>query len=343
MKKYLNTLFITRQGTYLSKEGETIAINIDHKTVSRIPALSINGIICFGNISVSPFLMGYCAENNISLSFLSEHGKFLANVIGKKNGNVLLRRSQYRVADDPDFSLKISKGMIIAKIYNCRTVLNRALRDHSEKINSEKIEEASEYLKYHALKADKSLNMQELRGIEGDCAKTYFSVFDELILAQKDTFNFKGRTRRPPLDNVNCLLSYLYTLLMYDVRSALESVGLDSYVGFFHTDRPGRASLALDMMEEWRPVIADRLALSLINREQLNSRDFRKTESGAVILSDEGRRTLLESYQKRKTDEISHPYLKETIPVGLLFYTQALLLARFLRGDIDGYPAFLWK
>lgn len=343
MKKYLNTLFITRQGSYLSKDGETILINAEHSIVARVPAFAISGIVCFGNISVSPFLMGFCAENNIAISFLSEHGKFLANVQGKISGNVFLRRKQYRVADDSANALAISKQIIMAKIWNCRTVLNRALRDHGEKINSAKIEEICSCLKYQILKTENAADIKELRGVEGDSAKQYFSVFDELILTQKDYFYFKGRNRRPPLDNVNCLLSYLYTLLMYDVRSAFESAGLDSYVGFFHTDRPGRASLALDMMEEWRPVIADRLALSLINREQLNEKHFKHTESGAVIISDEGRKMLLEAYQKRKSDEISHPYLKETVPVGLLFYTQALLLARFLRGDIDGYPAFLWK
>ena len=304
---------------------------------------ALGGIICFGNVGCSPFLMGYCAENNIAISFMTEYGRYLASVHGRINGNVLLRRQQYRIADKDEECLAIARTFTSAKIYNCRSVLCRALRDHPGKITGEPVNSAVACLAASIKKAQAAGDLDELRGIEGDAAGTYFSVFDNLILGQKEDFKFGNRNRRPPLDNVNCLLSFIYTLLMYDVRSALDSVGLDSCVGMLHCDRPGRPSLALDMMEEWRPVIADRLVLSLINRGQLSGKDFKKAETGAVLLSDEGRKTVLTAYQKRKQEEITHPYLQETVQTGLQFYIQALLLARHLRGDMDGYPAFLWK
>lgn len=343
MKKYLNTLFVTTQGAYLSKEGETVVVSAEKKKLLQVPSSALGGIICFGNVGCSPFLMGYCAQNNIAISFMTEYGRYLASVHGRINGNVLLRRQQYRIADKNDECLAIARTFTSAKIYNCRSVLCRALRDHSEKIAGAIVNSSVDYLAASIKKAQAARDLDELRGIEGDAAGTYFSVFDNLILCQKGDFKFGDRNRRPPLDNVNCLLSFIYTLLMYDVRSALDSVGLDSCVGMLHRDRPGRPSLALDMMEEWRPVIADRLVLSLINREQLSGKDFKKTETGAVLLSDEGRKTVLTAYQKRKQEEITHPYLQETVQTGLLFYIQALLLARHLRGDMDGYPAFLWK
>ncbi len=343
MKKYLNTLFVTTQGAYLSKEGETIVVTAEKEKLLQVPSCALGGIICFGNVGCSPFLMGYCAANNIAISFMTEYGRYLASVHGRINGNVLLRRQQYRIADKDEECLAIARTFTSAKIYNCRSVLCRALRDHSDKMASGVVNSAVDYLASSIKKSQAAGDLDELRGIEGDAAATYFSVFDNLILGQKDDFKFGDRNRRPPLDNVNCLLSFIYTLLMYDVRSALDSVGLDSCVGMLHRDRPGRPSLALDMMEEWRPVIADRLVLSLINREQLSGRDFKKAETGAVLLSDEGRKTVLTAYQKRKQEEITHPYLQETVKTGLLFYIQALLLARHLRGDMDGYPAFLWK
>ncbi len=343
MRKYLNTLFVTTQGAYLSKEGETVVVSAEKQKVLQVPACALGGIICFGNVGCSPFLMGYCAENSIAISFMTQYGRYLASVHGRINGNVLLRREQYRIADSGEHSLTISRAFVSAKIFNCRNVLNRAVRDHADKINAALVNAAAEYLAASIKRAQVAKSSDELRGIEGDAAGTYFSVYDNLIVAQKDVFKFGDRTRRPPLDNVNCLLSFIYTLLMHDVRSALDAVGLDSCVGMFHTDRPGRPSLALDMMEEWRPLIADRLVLSLINREQLSDKDFSKAATGAVLLSDEGRKTVLTAYQKRKQEEITHPYLQETVQTGLLFYIQALLLARHLRGDLDGYPAFLWK
>lgn len=343
MKKYLNTLFITTHGAYLSKEGETVVVSVNKETKLQLPIHTIQGIVCFGQVSMSPYLMGFCAENKVAVSFLTEYGHFLASIQGKTSGNVLLRREQYRRADNTVYSAQITKSILTGKIANCRTVLQRALRDHVDKINNNELIEASKQLGWHLNQIQKTDTLDELRGIEGAAANTYFNVFDNLIIAQKNDFKFDKRNRRPPLDEVNCLLSFLYTLLMHDVRSALESVGLDSCVGFLHRDRPGRPGLALDIMEEFRPFLADRLTLSLINREQVRKKGFKKMETGAVFMNDDIRKEILVAYQKRKQEEIMHPYLKEKVQVGLLFYIQALLLARHLRGDIDGYPVFIWK
>ncbi len=343
MKKLLNTLFVTTQGAYLSKEGETVLVSVEKETRLRVPVHTLGGIVCFGNVMCSPFLMGFCAEKDVTISFLSEQGRFLARVKGPVSGNVLLRREQYRKADDMDFSAQMAKYFLTGKLANCRTVLNRAIRDHSEKVDLNAVEEASKRIGYSLEALQSGLPLNGIRGIEGDAAHIYFSAFDHLIVAQKEDFSFKERNRRPPLDKVNCLLSFLYTLLMHDVRSGLESVGLDPAVGFLHRDRPGRPGLALDMMEEFRPFIADRLTLSLINLNQVRPDGFKNMESGAVLMDDETRKTVLVTYQKRKQDEIMHPYLGEKVKIGLLFHVQALLLARFLRGDLDGYPVFIWR
>lgn len=343
MKKYLNTLFVTTQGAYLSKEGETVVVSVDREIKLQLPIHTIWGIVCFGQVSMSPYLMGFCAENKVAVSFLTEYGHFLASIQGEISGNVLLRRKQYRWADDPVYSAQITRFILMGKIANCRIVLQRALRDHANKLNGDELALASEQLSRYLNQVQNTDKLDELRGIEGAAANSYFDVFDHLIVAQKNDFKFDRRNRRPPLDEVNCLLSFLYTLLMHDVRSALESVGLDSCVGFLHRDRPGRPGLALDIMEEFRPFLADRLTLSLINREQIHKKGFKKMESGAVFMNDDVRKDILVAYQKRKQEEIMHPYLKEKVQVGLLFYIQALLLARHLRGDIDGYPVFIWK
>ncbi|MCD6562201.1 MAG: type I-C CRISPR-associated endonuclease Cas1 [Deltaproteobacteria bacterium] len=343
MKKHLNTLFVTTQGAYLAKEGETVVVKVEKKIRLRLPVHTIEGIVCFGNVMMSPFLMGFCAEHNVTISFLTEYGRFLARVQGPVSGNVLLRREQYRRADDLPSSVQIARYALTGKLANSRSVLQRALRDHSSKLDAAKLKEASIKIKYSVERLQKDVSLNVLRGIEGEAAHTYFGVFDHLIVSQKDDFIFRNRNRRPPLDNVNCLLSFLYTLLLHDVRSALECVGLDPAVGFFHRDRPGRPGLALDMMEEFRPFFADRLALSLINLNQVRKNGFNKTETGAVLMDDETRKTLLVAYQKRKQDEIFHPFLQEKITIGLLFHMQALLLARCLRGDLDGYPAFIWR
>ncbi|MCX5826159.1 MAG: type I-C CRISPR-associated endonuclease Cas1c [Deltaproteobacteria bacterium] len=344
MKKHLNTLFVTTQGAYLAKEGETIVVKVEREVRLRLPVHTIGGIVCFGNVSCSPFLMGFCAENSVGISFLTEHGRFLARVQGPVSGNVLLRREQYRRADDPQTSADVARSVLTGKIANSRTVLQRALRDHADKMAADEVGFAVKRLSNYLdlLNQDKPLDI--LRGFEGDAAHIYFSVFDHLIVAQKKDFSFQERNRRPPLDNVNALLSFIYTLLVHDIRSALETVGLDPAVGFLHRDRPGRPSLALDMMEEFRPFLADRLALSLINRQQIQGKGgFQKSDSGAVLMTDETRKTLLVAYQERKQEEILHPFLDEKVTIGLLFHTQALLMARYLRGDLDGYPPFIWK
>lgn len=343
MKKLLNTLFVTTQGAYLAKEGETVAVKVNGEVSLCLPVHTLGGIVCFGQVSCSPYLMGFCAESGVAISFLTENGGFLAKVQGPVSGNVLLRREQYRRADDLKTSALIAQAVLTGKIANCRTVLQRALRDHSDKIDADAISQASQRLvnSMRRLQAESPLDV--LRGIEGESASAYFDVFDHLITSQKDDFTFHERNRRPPLDNVNCLLSFLYTIVMHDVRSALETVGLDPAVGFLHRDRPGRYGLALDLMEEFRPFFADRLALSLINLCQVQDKGFQKKESGAVWMDDDTRKTVLVAYQKRKQEEILHPFLKEKVTIGLLFHVQALLMARYLRGDMDNYPPFIWK
>jgi CRISPR-associated protein Cas1 len=343
VKKHLNTLFVTTQGAYLSKEGETVQVKAEKKVLLQVPIHTIGGIVCFGQVSCSPFLMGFCAANDVAISFLSENGRFLAKVQGPVSGNVLLRRQQYRLADDEAFSAQVARSVLTGKLANCRAVLQRTLRDHSDKVQSNEIKGASERLKYNLQTVQKERSLDILRGIEGEAAHAYFAVFDHLIISQKDGFEFIERNRRPPLDRVNCLLSFFYTLLMHDVRSALESVGLDPAVGFLHRDRPGRPSLALDMMEEFRPFLGDRLTLSLINLTQVQKEGFRTMENGAVRMDNDTRKTVLVAYQKRKQDQIMHPFLEKKVTLGLLPHIQALLLARHLRGDLDGYPPFLWK
>jgi len=343
MKKHLNTLFVTTQGAYLGKDGETIAVKIEQKTVLRIPIHTLDGIVCFGTVGCSPYLMGFCAEKDVAISFLSEYGKFLAMVKGPVSGNVLLRRKQFRMADNPEVSAQVAGFVLTGKIANCRTVLERCLRDHSEKMDQSSVKKVSNRLSMYIRKELQKDDLNSLRVIEGDAAHQYFSVFDELIFQQQEAFAFSGRNRRPPTDRINCLLSFVYTLLVHDVRSALESVGLDPSVGFLHRDRPGRPSLALDMMEEFRPFLADRLVLSMINRSQVKPDGFTIKESGAVHMDDDTRKTVLTTYQKRKQESLVHPFLNEKIQIGTLFFIQALLLARFIRGDLDGYPPFIWK
>lgn len=343
MKKHLNTLFVTTQGAYLFKEGETVVVSVNKEAKLRLPIHTIGGIICFGNVMCSPFLLGFCAEKDVTVSFMTENGRFLARVQGPVSGNVLLRREQYRRADDPDATTRIVKSILTGKIANCRTILKRALRDHPEKMDVDAIKSAVNKLNYSLEGLQEDIPLNVLRGIEGDAARTYFNVFDHLIISQKQDFHFQERNRRPPLDRVNCLLSFLYTIVLHDVRSALETTGLDPAVGFLHRDRPGRPGLALDMMEEFRPFMADRMALSMINLNQVKPEGFTVMESGAVLMDDETRKTLLTTYQKRKQDIIFHPFLNEKVTIGTLFYTQALLMARYLRGDIDGYPPFIWR
>jgi len=343
VRKLLNTLYVTSQGSYIHKEGETIIVEREQQKVLQLPVHTLGGIVCFGNVLCSPFLLGFCAEHDISISFLTEYGSFLASVRGPVSGNVLLRREQYRIADNSEKSAKIAANIVTGKLMNSRLVMNRAIRDHGDKIDIATIRRASSSIYRLIEELALAVNLDEIRGIEGMAASEYFAVFNQLIVDQKEDFVFNERNRRPPLDPVNALLSFIYTLLVHDVRSALETVGLDPTVGFLHRDRPGRPGLALDLMEEFRPVIADRLVLSLINRRQVAPNGFKKAESGAVVMDDSTRKTVLVEYQNRKQDEIFHPYIEEKIPLGLLFFVQANLMARFIRGDIDGYPPFFWR
>ncbi len=343
MKKLFNTLYVATQGAYLAKDGECVAVRVDREIKLRVPIHTLGGVVCFGQVSCSPFLMGFAAERGLGFSFLTENGRFLARVQGPVSGNVLLRREQFRRADDPDVSAEVARSIITAKIINARRVLQRTLRDHGSKIDGAALEKEITHLQDCLRRLQQPVGLDWARGIEGEAANGYFGVFDHLILSPEPEFRFSGRSRRPPLDRINCLLSFIYTLLAHDVRSALECVGLDSEVGFLHRDRPGRHGLALDVMEEFRAVVADRLALSLINLGQIKKDDFEILETGAVKLSDDARKTLLIAYQKRKQDEIMHPFLNERISLGLVFHVQAMLMSRWLRGDLDGYPPFVWK
>ncbi|MGE4402373.1 MAG: type I-C CRISPR-associated endonuclease Cas1c [Desulfobulbus sp.] len=342
MKKHLNTLFVTTQGAYLAKDGETVAVRIEGKTVLRVPVHTLESLVCFGNVGCSPFLMGMCGERKVGLSFLSEKGRFLARVQGPTSGNVLLRREQYRRADDPEFSAAVARACVLGKIANSRTVLLRALRDHGDKVDQNLMQEAVDRLGAATRRLQEGLELDSVRGVEGDAARVYFGAFDHLIIRDKEHFYMRQRSRRPPLDRVNCLLSFLYTLVLHDIRSAVEAVGLDPAVGYLHRDRPGRAGLALDLMEEFRP-LADRLAVSLVNLGQLRRGDFDTSDGGAVRMSDDARKTLLMAYQKRKQEEMVHPFLEEKMTLGLFFHIQALLFARYLRGELDGYPPVIWK
>ncbi len=343
MKKYLNTLFVTTQGAYLNKEGEAVVVAVEREVRLRVPIHTLGGIVCFGNVMCSPFLMHHCAENNVLVSFLSENGRFLARVQGPVNGNVLLRRQQYRCADDRTASARIARAVVIGKAANARTVLQRATRDHEDKDGIDGVESAVNRLGALIRLLEDEQDLDAIRGREGDISRVYFSVFDRLITAQKDAFFFTERNRRPPLDNINALLSFIYTLLANDCVGALEAVGLDPQVGFLHRDRPGRPSLALDLMEEFRPFFADRLVLSLVNLKQVQTAGFKKTESGAVEMTDDTRKAVLTAYQKRKQEEMIHPFVEESAALGVFFHLQAQLLARHVRGDLDGYPPVIWK
>jgi len=338
MKKLLNTLYVTRQESYLHKERETIVIKLKGEKLAQFPALTIGNILCFGRVSVSPFLMGYCAEQGMGLAFYTEHGRFLARVQGANNGNVLLRRQQYRWADDPAQALSVSQNMIAAKIANSRRVLQRELRNHG---GNPALEKVVSQLGASLRRVRQSGSLDELRGMEGDAAANYFAVFDQLVRAEG--FDFNGRVKRPPTDKVNALLSFIYSLITNECASALQGVGLDPYVGFLHRDRPGRTGLALDLVEEFRASWADRFVLTLINRRQVSPSDFVCEASGAVRLTDEARKRVLMAYQERKQQELLHPYLDETISIGLLPHCQAMLLARYIRGDMQTYPPYVMK
>lgn len=342
MKHHLNTLYVTTEGAYLAKQGETVCVRIDNETKLRIPLINLEGIICFGNIGCSPQLFGACAAAGVSISFLRACGGFLATVKGFSPGSVLLRRAQYRAADSATASVAIVQNIVLAKLANSRTVLMRGARDSADGATKAFLREAGDKIVPVVQKVKASNDVDTMRGLEGTGARIYFDAFN-CLLRKDQGFVMSGRTRRPPLDPVNALLSFFYSLLAHDVRSACESVGLDAAVGFLHTDRPGRPGLALDLMEELRAPIADRLTASLINRGQVVLDDFVCDEAGAYRISDEARKKILVAYQQRKEEELVHPFLQEKVSLGIVPHIQARLLARHLRGDLDGYPPFIWK
>jgi len=343
LRRLLNTLYVTIPEAYLACDGENVLIKVQNEVKFRVPVHNLEGIVCFGFAGASPKLMKLCCERNVSLSFLSEYGAFMGRVTGKVSGNVLLRRTQYRWADDATISTRMAQRFIAAKIVNSRALLHRALRDHVDVVEVEPLERAIGLMAGMMIHLGDASSGDVIRGIEGEAANVYFANFNQMLLAQQDVFRLKDRNRRPPTDPMNALLSFLYTLLAHEATAALESVGLDPQVGFLHRDRPGRSSLALDLMEEMRPHFADRLALTLVNRRQITGKGFVVKESGAVIMDDDTRKEVLTAWQKRKQEEITHPYLEEKMPLGLVPYAQAMLLARHLRGDLEDYPPFFWK
>lgn len=340
MKKLLNTLYLTQENFYLTRERDNIVIKQEGEVIQRFPYRIIDGIVCFSYLGASPSLIKLCAEQNINLSFHLPQGQFCGRFVGPANGNVLLRREHYRVADNEQ-SIEYAKRFILAKVSNMRKYLLRFKRDHRERVDLNLFEEVNTELTWALEKVQAAQDKETLLGIEGQAANQYFRLFNDFVLTDKETFSFNGRSRRPPLDCVNALLSFGYSMLTYECQSALEAVGLDSYVGFFHTDRPGRASLALDLVEEFRAYIVDRFVFSLINRGQLTKKDFEIKENGSVLLTDKGRATFIDAWQKRKHTEVEHPYTKEKVKLMLLPYVQAQLLAKAIRGDLDSYPPFL--
>lgn len=343
MRKLLNTLYVTMPEAYLARDGENVLIKAENEIKFRVPVHNLEGIVCFGFAGASPGLMHLCCERGVALSFLTEYGKFMGRVTGRVSGNILLRRNQYRWTENDDISLRLAKRFILAKIINGRAVLHRAVRDHPQAVDTDLLTNVMRSLANLVKHLDHAKDLHILRGLEGQAAYLYFTAFNQLILSQKENFLMTERNRRPPLDRINALLSFLYTLLTHEVVAALESIGLDPQAGFLHRDRPGRPSLALDVMEELRPHFADRLAVTLVNRNQISSGGFVIKENGAVVMDDKTRKEVLLAWQKRKQEEIIHQYLEEKVPLGLVPYIQAMLLARHIRGDLEDYPPFFWK
>ena len=342
MKQLGNTLYITKQGAYVSRDGTNIVVSLERVELLRLPIHTIEGLICFGNIMVTPFALGLCGDNRVTVSFLTENGHFMARVTGRQTGNILLRRAQHQASTDAEKISSAARSLVAAKIANARTVLMRFVRDHASQQTAAMIK-AIDYLAGALQELKRPHLIDQIRGIEGDAARLYFQVFDDLILTGKPDFFFRERSRRPPLDNVNALLSFFYSLLAHDCTAACESVGLDPQMGFLHADRPGRPSLALDLMEEFRPWLVDRFVLTLINLGQVKDNDFIKRENGGVEMKEDMRREVIKSWQERKKETIQHPFLGEKVPLGLLPFLQAQLLARWLRGDLDAYPPMFYK
>lgn len=343
MRQLLNTLYITLPDVYLSVSGENIVIKQDDIILARYPFHNLEDIVLFSYLGMSPKLIQKCMDYGIGICYLTPTGRFIARLRGQSKGNILLRRKQYRVADDEEQSLSISKNIICAKIYNEKWTIERYIRQYEQRIDTINLEKSSKYLTEMLVRVSQVNNVDELRGIEGIAQVSYFSCFDEMILNQKEDFRFGTRSRRPPLDPINAMLSYMYSILSNDMASALESVGLDAYAGFMHTDRPGKISLALDLVEELRAPIADRFVLSLINLNQIKIADFIVEDNEAVLIKDDSKKKIIKLWQERKQKALTHPFLNEKIEWGLVPFTQAMLLARYLRDDLDGYPAFMWK
>jgi CRISPR-associated protein Cas1 len=343
MRILKNTLYVLTSETYLALDGENIVLQKGGEELHRIPLHNLEGVVAFGYTGASPALMGACAKRNIGLTFLSMHGRFLARVVGEQYGNILLRKTQYRISDSTAASAGIARNFLVGKFFNCRWVVERAARDYSLRLDISKLKDVSHSLLCAIHNIKEAVSLDEMLGMEGKAAAEYFSVMNDFILQQKEDFCFNGRNRRPPMDRVNAMLSFVYVLLSHDTASALETVGLDPYAGFLHRDRPGRQSLALDLMEEFRAVLADRFVLTLINTRQVKKDYFMQKEDGAVLITEEGRKIILTAWQTRKQEKILHPFLNEKLEWGLVPYAQAMLLARFLRGDLDEYPPFLWK
>lgn len=344
MRRQLNTLYVTTDGAWLRKDGANIVMEVERQERVRVPVHMLESLVCMGRVAISPQLLGFCSELGVSICYMTPQGRFLARVEGPVSGNVLLRRAQYRASDDPARCAGVVRHLLVGKLHNQRAVLARGWRDHGAQLtDSGAFQHALKRLKRipHRLMAEEDVDV--LRGLEGEAAQAYFRVFGQLVRVPSPLMQFTGRNRRPPRDAFNAVLSFLYTLLTHDCRSALETVGLDPAVGFLHRDRPGRPSLALDLAEEFRPLLGERLALSLINRKQLGEQDFQVFDNGAVQLRDDARKTVLVAYQERKREQLRHAYLDEKVDIGLLPFAQAQLLARHLRGDLDGYPPFLWK
>ena len=342
MKKLLNTLYVTSLGAYLSLDGENVVVLIENIEKLRVPLQNIQAIVTFGYTGASPALMHACTKRNISIDFMSQNGRFMARIVGEVKGNVLLRKKQYFLSDEP-YCLPIAKNIIIGKLFNSRWVIERAIRDYPLRLDVDKLREKSFYIKDMLYRVQEAKDLGEVRGIEGNVAKAYFGLFDNLILQQKEDFYFHTRSKRPPLDNINAMLSFMYSIHTYEIAAALEAVGLDPYVGFLHRDRPGRVSLALDLLEEFRHVLVDRFVITLINKREVGPGGFTKAENGAVKMDDGTRKIILSAWQQRKQESIVHPFLKEKISWGLAAHVQAMLLARYIRGDLDEYPPFLWK
>jgi len=343
VKIHLNTLFVSTDGAYLAKEGLALTVRVERRVVFRSPIHTLDGVVCFGRVGCSPAAMALCAEHGVSVSFCAPTGRLLGRVLGFTPGNVLLRREQFRRADSDPASLALARPMVQAKIANSRAVLLRAARDAADRARADRLSARAARLAQSLDRAATAATLDELRGVEGEASRDYFAVFNDLFTTEQPAFTFPGRTRRPPLDPVNALLSFLYAMLAHDARSACEIAGLDPQVGFLHRDRPGRPSLALDLIEELRAFLVDRLVVSLINRRQVSPDGFATSASGAVIMTDAARRTVLAAYQRRKQDELIHPFIKERVSVGLIIHLQARLLSRHLRGDLDAYPPFIWK